>query len=155
VAAAIGQSVNIPIIVRTLGHELYHSRMVLNNGFKLGLDLLGYLDGNLSGYGRDEPQLFKNYSEWFGRSLLCPAVSDRNWLELVGFRSEILDHRIGQTVGNFSNFSNRIPIGTSRTDRFYWFQVQSIPTGTKWNRSEPVRKSQTSAYIVGDHLIIF
>ena len=31
--------------------------MVLNNGFKLGPDLLGYLDGNLSGYGRDDPQL--------------------------------------------------------------------------------------------------
>jgi len=89
------------------------------------------------------------------RSLLCPAGSDRNQLEPVGFRSEILDHSIGQTVGNFSNFSNRIPIRTSGTGRFYRFQVQSIPTGTRWNRSEPVRKSQTSAYIVGDHLIIF
>ena len=89
------------------------------------------------------------------RSLLCPAGSDWNWLQPVGFRLEILDHSIGQTVGNFSNFSNRIPIGTSGTGRFYRFRVQSIPTGTKWNQSEPVRKSQTSVYIVGDHLIIF
>ena len=47
------------------------------------------------------------------RSLLCPAGSDWNRLKPVEFWSEIFDHSIGQTVGNFSNFSNRIPIGTS------------------------------------------
>jgi len=69
-------------------------------------------------------------------------------------------------IGNFGSqyrpnsrkifhFSNRIPIRTSGNSRFYQFRVQSIPTGTKWNQLEPVGKSQTSAYIVGDHLIIF
>ena len=89
------------------------------------------------------------------RSLLCPAGSDWNRLKPVEFWSEIFDHSIGQTGGNFSNFSNRIPIGTSGTGRFYQFRVQSIPTGTEWNRSETVGKSHISAYIVGDHLMIF
>jgi len=57
VAAVISQSVNILIIVQMLGHELYRSWMVLHNGFKRGPDLLGYLERNLSGYGRDDPQL--------------------------------------------------------------------------------------------------
>ena len=78
----------------------------------------------------------------FLRSLLCPADSDRNHLELVGFLSEILDYSMDQMVGYFSNFLNWIPIGTSGTSWFYRFQVQSIPTGTKWNQSEPVGTSQ-------------
>ncbi len=57
IAAAIGRSVNIPIIVRSLGHELYQCQLTLNNGFKPGPDLLVYLDGNLSGNGRDDPHL--------------------------------------------------------------------------------------------------
>ena len=47
------------------------------------------------------------------RSLLCPTGSDWNRLKPDGFRLEIFNHSIGQTVENFSNFSNRIPIGTS------------------------------------------
>jgi len=66
-------------------------------------------------------------------------VSHRFQLEPVGFRSEILDHSMGQMVGNFSNFSNWIP----------------SPINSDWDQVEPVGKSQISAYIVGDHLMIF
>jgi len=55
------------------------------------------------------------------------AVPRRFRSELVGFRSEILDHSIGQTVGNFSNFSNWIP-SPINSDRY---QVEPVGTGRK------------------------
>jgi len=47
VAAAIGRSVNIPIIVRTLGHELYWFGFMPNTAFSPGLDLLVFLDSDI------------------------------------------------------------------------------------------------------------
>jgi len=93
VAVAIGQSVNIPIIVRTLGHELYHSWMVLNNGFKLGLDLLGYLDGNLSRYGRDDPQLaVEDFHLPWWRCSLAPQKYT-SYLSFVSVRACLKEHQ--------------------------------------------------------------
>ena len=38
-------------------------------------------------------------------------------------------------VGNFSNFSDWIPLSSSDSDRFHWKESDQIPTGTKWNQS--------------------
>ena len=38
-------------------------------------------------------------------------------------------------VGNFSNFSDWIPLSSSDSDRFHRKESDQIPTGTKWNQS--------------------
>ncbi len=57
VAAAIGQPLNISVIVRSLRQDLYRSGMILNGSFQPGLELMTYLDGNLSSNGLDDPAL--------------------------------------------------------------------------------------------------
>jgi len=58
VAAAIGQPLKIPVIVRSLGQDMYRASI---NGadavFRPGLELMTYLDGNLSSNGLDDPAL--------------------------------------------------------------------------------------------------
>ena len=91
------------------------------------------------------------------RSCLCPTDTKRNQLELLRFRSEILEHSTTQIVGNLSNLSDRIPIGkvnSDRTTRNYFQPVsdqnQVVPTGSNWkdsqksniNRSPDIRINQ-------------
>lgn len=57
VAAAIGQPLNISVIVRSLGQDMYRSGMSPNGGVRPGLELMAYLDGNLSSNGLDDPAL--------------------------------------------------------------------------------------------------
>jgi hypothetical protein len=57
VAAAIGQPLNIPVIVRSLGQDMYQVGMTPNRTFRPGIDLMAYLDGNLSSNGLDDPAL--------------------------------------------------------------------------------------------------
>jgi hypothetical protein len=47
VAAAVGQRVGIPILVRSLANDLYRVRMIPRGRFRLGQELIAYLDGNL------------------------------------------------------------------------------------------------------------
>lgn len=46
-AAAVGQRVGIPILVRSLANDLYRVRMIPHGRFRLGQELITYLDGNL------------------------------------------------------------------------------------------------------------
>ena len=57
VAAAIGRPVNIPVLVRSLAHDLYRVGYDPYDSFKPDLDLMVYLDGELSGNGPDDPHL--------------------------------------------------------------------------------------------------
>jgi len=57
VAAAIGQPLNIPPVVRSLGQDMYQFGMVSDGIFRPGLELISYLDGNLSSNGLDDPAL--------------------------------------------------------------------------------------------------
>ena len=66
VAAAIGQPLNIPVIVRSLGQDLYRVGMIPDGVFRPGLELMTYLDGNLSSNGLDDPALeIEFYSPWW------------------------------------------------------------------------------------------
>ena len=68
-AAAIGRSVNIPIIVRTLSLSLKRSGYKLDAGFMTDLDLVAYLDGDLRGAGpQDLGRLVDTFhlSWWYG-----------------------------------------------------------------------------------------
>ncbi len=93
VAAAIGRSVNIPIIVRSLGHELYRCQLTLNNGFKPSPDLLAYLDGNLSGNGRDDPHLLVEdfHVPWWRGSLTPQKYT--GYLSFATIRTSLMKHR--------------------------------------------------------------
>jgi hypothetical protein len=57
VAAAVGQPLNIPVIVRSLGQDMYRVGMSPHGRFRPGLELMTYLDGNLSSDGLDDPAL--------------------------------------------------------------------------------------------------
>jgi hypothetical protein len=57
VAAAIGQPLNIPVLVRSLGQDMYRVGMIPDRVFRPGLELMIYLDGNLSSNGLDDPVL--------------------------------------------------------------------------------------------------
>jgi len=58
VAAAIGQPLKIPVIVRSLGQDIYQAGMNgAEAGFCPGLELMTYLDGNLSSNRLDNPAL--------------------------------------------------------------------------------------------------
>lgn len=66
VAAAIGQPLNIPVIVRSLGQDLYRVGMIPDGVFRPGLELMTYLDGNLSSNGLDDPALeIRFYAPWW------------------------------------------------------------------------------------------
>ena len=57
VAAAVGQPLNIPVIVRSLAQDMYRVGMIPDGLFRPGLELMVYLDGNLSSNGLDDPAL--------------------------------------------------------------------------------------------------
>lgn len=56
-AAAVGHPLNIPVIVRSLGQDMYRVGMTPDRTFRPGLELISYLDGNLSSNGLDDPGL--------------------------------------------------------------------------------------------------
>lgn len=57
-AAAIGQPLKIPVIVRSLGQDMYRAGMNAADAvFRPALELMTYLDGNLSSNGLDDPAL--------------------------------------------------------------------------------------------------
>ena len=89
-AAAIGRSIDIPIIVRSLGHDLYRFGLRPTTRFRPGVELLIYIDGNLSSFGVDDPNLRvenfllswwsastrpKNHSSYLSFSTLSAALA--------------------------------------------------------------------------------
>jgi hypothetical protein len=70
VAAAIGQPLNIPVIVRSLAQDMYRVGMTPRAVFRPGFELMSYLDGNLSSNGLDDPALgIKDFdSPWWTRA---------------------------------------------------------------------------------------
>ena len=58
---------HIPIIVRSLGHDLYRLGLKPNHKFRPGVELLIYIDGNLSTYGVNDPNLLVQqfYLPWW------------------------------------------------------------------------------------------
>jgi hypothetical protein len=84
VAAAIGQPLHIPVIVRSLGQDMYRVGPTPDGMFRPGLELMAYLDGNLSSNGLDDPALGiqEFYLPWWTRdhaptgnsSFLCSAT---------------------------------------------------------------------------------
>jgi len=93
VAAAIGRSVNIPVIVRSLGHDLYRSGFNPKSGFKPGLDLIVFLDGDLCSFGLDHPSLsVKDFHVpwWQGKS---PPVKYTAYLSFVTLRPALAHYR--------------------------------------------------------------
>ena len=55
-ATSIRRSIDILVLIWTLGHDLYRVGLQ-STGFKPNLDLLTYLDGNVSNSGPDDPHL--------------------------------------------------------------------------------------------------
>jgi len=106
VAAAIGRQINIPVIIRSLGHDLYRVGFNLDSRFQAGLDFLTYLDGNLSGDGPDDPNLqLKNFHlSWWTR-LSAPQKYDE-YLSFMTIRDALEVHRIQL---------EQIPKGTPRS----------------------------------------
>src|SRR6266545_5840017 len=64
-------------------------------------------------------------------SCLCPTFSEWNQSELLGFRSEILEHSTTQIVGNLTNLSDRIPIGKVNSD---WTTRNYFRPVSDWNQ---------------------
>jgi hypothetical protein len=91
VAAAIGQPLNIPIIVRSLGHNMYRVGMIADHAFRPGLELISYLDGNLSSNGLDDPALAIQvfYLPWWTEAQMLPR--QRPFLCSSSLKS-VLDH---------------------------------------------------------------
>lgn len=93
VAATIGRSVNIPIIIRTLGHELYQSGYQPFSHFKLGTDFLTYLDGDLSGAGRSDPDMCVEdfYLPWWRGS--APPTKYTSYLSFLTIGPALQKHQ--------------------------------------------------------------
>ena len=93
VAAAIGQSVNIPIVVRTLSHDLYQFGFMPNTGFSPGLDLLVFLDGDLCSFGEDHPSLLVEdfHVPWWRSS--SPPIKYTSYLSFATLKTALAKHR--------------------------------------------------------------
>ena len=75
-AAAIGQPLNIPVIVRSLGQDMYRIGMRPNGELWLSLELITYLDGNLSSNGLNDPALGISFElPWWNGSKAPSATS--------------------------------------------------------------------------------
>jgi len=83
--------------------------MVLNIGFKLGPDLLGYLDGNLSRYSRDDPHLAIQdfHLPWWHGSLAPQKYT--SYLSFVSVWACLKEHR-KQLVNVFLNNLRKQPV---------------------------------------------
>jgi hypothetical protein len=117
VAAAIGQPLNIPIIVRSLGQDMYRFGMSPNSAFRPGLELITYLDGNLSSNGLDDPALSARifHLPWWTKKkmptadlFLCSATL-RSALDL--YRHELvatlIDCGVPHHIPNYANELNK------------------------------------------------
>jgi hypothetical protein len=118
VAAAIGQPLNIPMIVRSLGQDMYRFGMTPNMRFRPGLELITYLDGNLSSNGLDDPALSAQIFDlpWWtkkkmptaGVFYLCSATL-RSALDL--YRQELvatlIDCGVPHHIPDYSNELNK------------------------------------------------
>lgn len=94
VAAAIGQAINIPVIIRSLGHDLYRVGFNPDTNFQAGLDFLTYLDGNLSGDGPDDPnlQVTEFHLAWWTQSSAPQKYIE--YLSFMTIRDALEVHRI-------------------------------------------------------------
>ncbi len=92
-AAAIGRSVNIPIIVRSLGHDLYRFGFMPNTGFNPGLDLLVFLDGDLCSFGQDHPTLLVEdfHVAWWRSS--SPPIKYTAYLSFTTLKTALAKHQ--------------------------------------------------------------
>ena len=117
-AAAIGQPLDIPLIVRSLGQDMYRFGMIPDSVFRPGIELIIYLDGNLSSNGLDDPalavQLF-NLPWWteehmpIGNSLYLSSTTLRSALD--HYRHELvaalIDSGVPHHIPNFANKLNK------------------------------------------------
>ena len=93
VAAAIGQPLSIPVITRSLGQHMYRLGMIQNGQFRLGLELIAYLDGNLSSNGLDDPALNVTsfYLSWWDTSSVI--TERKHYLRPATLQSALIHHR--------------------------------------------------------------
>lgn len=92
-AAAIGQPLHIPVLIRSLGRDMYRVGMLSNGAFRPNLDLMAYLDGNLSSNGRDDPTLqVKSYHLAWWLSNFVP-VEPKSYLRSVSLKDALDHHR--------------------------------------------------------------
>ena len=92
-AAVIRRSVNIPIIVRSLGHDLYRFGFMPNTGFNPGLELLVFLDGDLCSFGQDDPTLLVEdfHVAWWRSSF--PPIKYTSYLSFATLKTALAEHR--------------------------------------------------------------
>lgn len=93
-AAAIGRSIEIPIIVRSLGHDLYRFGLQENTRFRPGVELLIYIDGNLSSYGLDDPNLQVEdfYLPWWNGAR--PRIKHNTYLSFSTLATALAEHKV-------------------------------------------------------------
>jgi hypothetical protein len=106
VAAAIGRLINIPIIVRTLGHDLYRFEFMPNTAFNPGLDLLVFLDGDLCSFGQDHPSLLVQdfHVPWWHSS--SPPIKYTAYLSFATLKTALGKHReYLKSAGSAQNLS--------------------------------------------------
>ncbi len=92
-AAAIGRSVDIPIIVRSLGHDLYRFGFMPNTALNPGLDLLVFLDGDLCSFRQDHPSLLVEdfHVAWW--CSLSPPVKYTAYLSFATLKTTLIKHQ--------------------------------------------------------------
>ena len=92
-ATAIGRPLNIPILIRSLGHGLYTAGLDPAESFVVGPALKTYIDGKLSCYGPDDPNLQVttfHVSWWTGTDT---PVLDTSYLTSHTIQSALRVHR--------------------------------------------------------------
>jgi hypothetical protein len=94
VSAAIGRAINIPVIIRSLGHDFYRGGFNPDTNFQAGLDFLTYLDGNLSGDGSDDHNL--QVTEFHLAWWTLPSAPQKytKYLSFMTIRDALEVHRI-------------------------------------------------------------
>jgi len=93
VAAAIGRSIDIPILVRTLGQNLNQEGYKPNASFTPDAELLAYLEGGLSGTGSDDRgMLVTNFHlPWWRGSI--PQMKYSSYLSFATIHAALEAHR--------------------------------------------------------------
>jgi hypothetical protein len=98
--------INIPIIVRTLGHDLYRFGFMPNTAFIPGLDLLVFLDGDLCSFGQDHPSVLVQdfHVPWWRSS--SPPIKYMAYLSFATLKTALRKHReYLNNVGSAQNLS--------------------------------------------------
>jgi hypothetical protein len=93
VAAAIGRSIDIPILVRTLGQNLNQNGYNPNVPFTPDAELLAYLEGGLSGTGPDDLGILVNdfHLAWWRDSI--PEMEYTSYLSFATIHTALEKHR--------------------------------------------------------------